>query len=113
MTQIHTDYQIRKWSVQVRYRDRVCQICGSKERLEAHHIRDKSTYPEDAIDLDNGVALCGGDTKTGHHCHKTFHILFKGSYGQSCTRLDFMRFKSMIEWAREIRVHIYSEVIKL
>ncbi len=45
------------WSKCVRARDRVCRICQSDYRLQAHHIRSRSnraTY----LDLENGMAVC-------------------------------------------------------
>lgn len=45
------------WSQCIRTRDRVCRICGSDYRLQAHHIRsrgNKATY----LDLENGMAVC-------------------------------------------------------
>jgi hypothetical protein len=45
------------WSECVRTRDRVCRICGSDYRLQAHHIRsrtNKATY----LELRNGIAVC-------------------------------------------------------
>lgn len=50
---------LRKWRVQVLKRDEhECQMCGATERLEAHHIKPKSLYPEHALQVTNGVALC-------------------------------------------------------
>jgi len=85
-------YKLRKWSVLVRWRDRKCVICGSRESLQAHHINDKSYHPALAYDLDNGAALCNGDKKDGYACHRLFHIGFKGSYRKKCTREDFEQF---------------------
>jgi len=50
---------LRKWRVQVLKRDdHECQMCGATERLEAHHIRPKALYPDLALQVTNGVALC-------------------------------------------------------
>jgi len=35
-----------------------CQICGSKERLEVHHIKSYKDYPQERLNLDNGITLC-------------------------------------------------------
>lgn len=35
-----------------------CQICDSKEQLEAHHIIRWADYPAGRIDLNNGMCLC-------------------------------------------------------
>lgn len=92
-------YKIRRWSVSVRWRDRRCKICGSKEKLEAHHIRDKSNHPGEAYDLDNGITLCGDNKKSGNACHRTFHVVFKGGYRRKCDEKDFERFRQMIRYA--------------
>lgn len=48
------------WSKAVRERDGgACFICGSKERLAAHHILPARTWPECKFDLENGISLCG------------------------------------------------------
>jgi hypothetical protein len=48
------------WSKAVRERDGwVCFICGSKERLAAHHILPARTWPECKFDMENGISLCG------------------------------------------------------
>ena len=59
-------YGYRKWRNSVIERDKKCQICGSKENLEAHHIKEFSKYPLERLNLDNGVALC-------QKCHKKIH----------------------------------------
>ena len=35
-----------------------CQICSSKENIEAHHIESIYNNPIESLDLDNGVTLC-------------------------------------------------------
>ena len=92
-------YKLRKWSVKVRWRDRKCQVCGSRERLEAHHIYDKSYHPEKAYHLSNGVTLCGSNKKTGNACHRFFHCDFMGGYRRKCTRKDWKRFNHILRWA--------------
>jgi 5-methylcytosine-specific restriction protein A len=52
-----------------------CQACGRTNRLEVHHIRDYSTYPELELDMGNLITLCGGGTR----CHFVFGHL--GNWG--------------------------------
>lgn len=40
-----------------------CMLCHDYKNLDAHHIAPKSTHPNLAFDLNNGIALC-------HNCHK-------------------------------------------
>lgn len=87
-----TSYQLRKWSILVRWRDRKCMICGSREKLEAHHLADKTYHPELVLDLNNGIALCNGNKKGGSACHMLFHTKFRGSYRMKCTKEQFEKF---------------------
>jgi hypothetical protein len=43
-----------------------CESCGSKNRLEAHHIMPKSKFPHLIHDINNGKCLC-------HKCHVLLH----------------------------------------
>lgn len=85
-------YRLRCWSLAVRWSQKQCQICGSKEKLQAHHMNDKSYHPEERFELDNGVTLCGSNKVDGHACHKTFHINFRGTYRMKCTKEEFEKF---------------------
>ena len=41
-----------------------CQACEKKGiRVEAHHIKEQSNYPELRFDVNNGITLC-------RDCHK-------------------------------------------
>ena len=74
----HTDEEIQdakkarnsveyiKWRDLVIERDGCCKLCGSKENLHAHHIKDFISYPELRYDVENGVTLCGS-------CHAKVH----------------------------------------
>jgi 5-methylcytosine-specific restriction endonuclease McrA len=45
---------------------RACQGCGSKNRLQTHHILSWAKFPEKRFDPFNGRVLC-------FDCHKTIH----------------------------------------
>lgn len=60
------NYSYRKWRIAVVKRDGKCVKCGSKDDLEAHHIKHFSEYPELALDLNNGITLC-------KKCHVNLH----------------------------------------
>ena len=53
-----------------------CAFCGSTEKLEAHHIRKKSLFPELKNDIDNGITLC-------HKCHVIAHAANYSNSGLS------------------------------
>ena len=60
-------YQYRKWRDAVLDRDNhKCVICGSIENLEVHHIKMFSQFPEERLNIDNGVTLC-------RRCHMRVH----------------------------------------
>lgn len=40
-----------------------CACCGSRNDLEAHHIKPKSLYPHLAYNVRNGICLC-------RRCHR-------------------------------------------
>lgn len=56
-----------EWAEAVKRRDgRRCRGCGSRSRLEAHHVKPVEDYPELMDDLGNGVTLCA-------QCHAAEH----------------------------------------
>lgn len=58
--------ELQTWSDHVIKRDGECQLCGTREKLHAHHIKPKMTHPFFALDPDNGVTLCKS-------CHHSLH----------------------------------------
>ena len=44
--------------------------------MEAHHIKPKAKFPNEAYDDNNGVALC-------QKCHKEYHNKYGGSENQA------------------------------
>ncbi len=60
----YSDPLYKRWRSEVYKRDRrQCQLCKSKKKLEAHHIRTWSKFPQLRFDINNGVTLCRA-------CHK-------------------------------------------
>lgn len=54
----------REWRMAVFSRDMfTCQKCGSKTRIEAHHIKEACNYHDLIYSVENGQTLC-------HSCHK-------------------------------------------
>lgn len=46
--------------------NRACVRCGSRRKVQAHHVRPWARFPESRYDLSNGVALC-------KRCHVEVH----------------------------------------
>lgn len=59
------DPRVRTWKKEVLSKG-MCENCGSKENLEAHHILKWADYPKGRIDVNNGMCLC-------HRCHTEEH----------------------------------------
>ena len=89
------DREYRLWRARCIRRDKVCAICGSKEKRTAHHINSWSYFPEQRYDDSNSVCLCS-------KCHMNFHCNFKRSYKQKCTKYDFDNFVVLKKYAKDI-----------
>lgn len=69
---IKTRYQLNGnnhvlWAKEVYKRDWYkCKICGSKNKINAHHLNSYHAFPNQRFDVANGITLC-----TEHH--KDFH----------------------------------------
>ena len=51
-------YALSAWSKVIRDRDTVCVICGSTDRLNAHHLIHRSIEPKLSFNINNGILLC-------------------------------------------------------
>jgi len=73
----------KSWASAVKKRDGyTCQVCGSTEKLVAHHLNSYKDNPDARYDIDNGVAVC-------RDCHTEFHVGFMGNFSTPCTRENF------------------------
>ena len=60
MKDIRNSPEYNQWKNEVKHRDgNACRRCGFKNNLHVHHIKPFKKYPEFAIELDNGLTLCG------------------------------------------------------
>lgn len=59
------DPKVRHWTKEVLKRGK-CEMCGSTQDLEAHHIIKWADYPKGRAELKNGQCLC-------HECHTEEH----------------------------------------
>jgi len=61
---------LKQWSNIIKERDNfICKLCGENDKnvLEAHHLKEKSNFPELQFSFDNGICLC-------LKCHKLQHL---------------------------------------
>ncbi len=86
--------EYRHWRVKVIRRDKVCVICGSGKKRQAHHIEDASYHADQRFDVENGVTLC-------YDCHRNFHTNFKRSYREKCTLSDWNNFICLTDYLRD------------
>ena len=60
MQGIRKSPEYQTWRREVRQRDEnTCRICGVQRNIHIHHVKPLEKYPEFAIELDNGITLCG------------------------------------------------------
>lgn len=77
------DPRVRVWKNQVLKVGR-CEICGSKENLQAHHIAYWSEAPLDRINVTNGMCLCAACHANEHKGEEVYPMMLAGlgdSYG--------------------------------
>ena len=60
-------YALQSWSKSVKKRDdKKCTECGDDKNLHAHHVLQKSIYPEFTFVISNGITVC-------QPCHMKIH----------------------------------------
>jgi len=81
------DYEYSKQAreIALEMADYKCEICGTTERLQVHHIKPFKTDPVEAYDIDNLVVLCSGDDG----CHIKY-----GHSDRNCTLSNLKSCKS-------------------
>lgn len=68
-------YKYRKWRECVLSQNSyTCQSCGSKQNLEAHHIKSFAEHEAKRYETDNGITLC-------KKCHMALHAKERSNNG--------------------------------
>jgi 5-methylcytosine-specific restriction endonuclease McrA len=97
-------HSLDAWSFVVKNRDKKCLVCGTRNKLHAHHLLSKFNFPEHVFDLNNGVTLCST-------CHMQVHAMI------SPAKKPQKKPKKPIDWYRgylfSIRQHVCSSFIEL
>lgn len=63
LRRLRSSAAFKEWRAAVFERDNhICQHCGSRERLEPHHIKRFALYSDLRFEVSNGLTLC-------NHCH--------------------------------------------
>ena len=83
-----------------------CEMCGSAEKVQVHHILSKEIYPHFTYELDNCIALCGGG------CHK-FGKKSAHKNGFYFVMWLFRNFATKFHWCEKNRNHFKEEGFKL
>jgi 5-methylcytosine-specific restriction endonuclease McrA len=69
----YTKMDLKAWGGVIKHIWNNCIICGSTEKLEAHHVKPRAQFPELALEIDNGITLC-------KKCHNEITQLLKKYY---------------------------------
>jgi len=69
----YTKMSLKAWGDIIKRIWNNCIVCGSTEKLEAHHVKPKAQFPELALEIDNGITLC-------KKCHNEITQLLKRYY---------------------------------
>ncbi len=87
--------EYRLWRVHIIRRDKVCKICGSSQKREAHHLNHSTYFPDERFDVNNGVTLC-------RKCHTHLHTTYKNSFREKCTKEDYEEFDKLSDYFFEV-----------
>ena len=72
----------------------ICSVCGSKKKVEVHHLLPFHMHPESELDLSNLISLC--ESRKTVNCHLLFgHGLNYRDYNPDCLK-DVVHFHDLI-----------------
>lgn len=87
--------EYRIWRVLVIRRDKVCQVCGTNQNRQAHHINHATYFIDLRFVVDNGITLCS-------KCHIQLHTNFKNSTREKCTSKDLYNFLDLTSHYKKV-----------
>lgn len=79
-----SDARVREWVKKVTATGE-CEMCGSSDHLEAHHIIKWSDYPAGRIDEQNGQCLCA-ECHANIHSGDPFFAMMKAKQARLCSQ---------------------------
>lgn len=93
LSDIRQSIEGKSWILKVFKRDDYrCTVCKEHGKIQAHHLKSFTRFPEFRFDLNNGATMC-------EECHKEFHSL----YGiRKFTSDDYYEFKKEMEVEDEL-----------
>lgn len=80
--------KIIAWTQGVKERDIKCLITGETEKLHAHHIYSKKSFPKYQFEVHNGITLC-------EKVHKEFHSKYGIKNNTKAQLLEFAMSKGV------------------
>ena len=72
-----------------------CVCCGTIKGRAVHHLNGVKYFPDEICDPNNLVTLCDYRAKDSH---SLFHNVFKRSTREKCTKDDFRRFATIMNF---------------
>lgn len=80
--------KIIAWTQFIKERDKMCLITSETEKLHAHHVYSKKSFPKYQFDINNGIALC-------ERIHKEFHSTYGIKNNTKSQLLEFALLKGI------------------
>ncbi|MGG3892029.1 NUMOD3 domain-containing DNA-binding protein [Metabacillus fastidiosus] len=102
---IRNSQEYLDWKISVFKKDNyTCQCCGSKNKLEAHHIENFSEHEDKRFDVNNGLTMCT-------YCHNPIHQgSFHHTYGTKNNNMEQIHeFFTSISWTINVKRRVNNE----
>ena len=98
------DYRV--WRAGVIRRDKVCQLCLTRDGRHAHHLNHSSYFIDQRFDVENGICICA-------LCHSHFHNDYKGSTREKCTKHDYEEYRKLRDYFMSISCATISRELEI